>query len=84
MRNNLSSFSCICIHSLSLLISVLGTAIFTFVTLVVFLVFGTLVTALAIISVIFFLVTLIALILLLNCFMQQTCRPPDEHRHDPY
>lgn len=78
MRNNPNSFSCICIHSLSLLISVLGTAIFTFVTLVVFLVFGTLVTALVVISVIFFLVTLIALILLLQCLLKQTCRPPDE------
>lgn len=77
MQNNPSSCSCICTHSLCLLIAVLGTTIFTFFTLICFLIFKIIVVALVIISVIFFLVTLIALILLLHCVTKQLCRPQD-------
>jgi len=78
-----SNCNCICTHSLCLLISALGTAIFTFATLVVFLVCKTIVIELAVISVIFFLVKLVALILFLHCLTKQTCRPPDDLYNEP-
>ena len=83
MRNMQYSGSRLSTYSLSLLISALGTAIFTFATLIVFLVFGLLIPALIATSIIFFIVTLIALILFLHGFLKLGITR-EEYKNDDY